>query len=393
MPLRSVSPNGSDNSDFGMPSLVPGSDFPEDGFVSDEELGSTFNSEEVEHPRHLVLSMLHGPSPFSALHRFTGTELILPASNTSKALRFKAVICRSTSGCLFLESFFDRYVKDNIFDGVLYPKQLPSKPLIVTPLCGECVFETAQIARVPFSIQGHAFTPKCFIVDHLFMQREYESKFVAVLGGDFLKAYSLGVENDLDYLPILRFPSESQARGYIAYTDGSCLSNGQDQKSRDRGEPSLRAGFGVHFPNQNEWDVSLPLSPIERHTNQRAELHAAIAAIKKVLKSATAKMPIQIFSDSQYVVQGLNEHIPRWRENGYQSAKHKDVVNADLFKELDKEVSAAQDLGLPVTLTHIPRGSNNTANLLALGGAAIGTSVVEEPINVYQTGFAHLVRG
>lgn len=71
----------------------------------------------------------------------------------------------------------------------------------------------------------------------------------------------------------------------------------------------------------------------------------------------------------------------------------KAVVNADLFKELDRGVSAAQDLGLPVTLTHISRDLNNTANLLALGGAATGTSVVEEPIKVFHTGYARLIRG
>lgn len=140
--------------------------------------------------------------------------------------------------------------------------------------------------------------------------------------GGFLKEHSLGMEYSWDPHPILKFLSESRPKRYIAYTDGSCLSNGQDQKSRDRDEPSPRAGFGVHFPNRNEWDISLPLSPAEKHTSQRAELHAAIAAIKKVLSSAIAKMPVQIFSDSQYVVQGLNEFIPRWRENGYKNSKY-----------------------------------------------------------------------
>lgn len=153
--------------------------------------------------------MLHGSARFSALPRFTGTELVLPASNTRKTLRFKAVICITTSHCLFLESFFERHVEGKIFDSVVYPKLPPSsEPINIIPLCGEPPSGRMQIARVPFSIQGHAFTPKCLLADHLFMQREYESKFVAVLGGRFLEAYSIIVKSGSDYRPILRIPTQ-----------------------------------------------------------------------------------------------------------------------------------------------------------------------------------------
>ena len=70
-------------------------------------------------------------------------------------------------------------------------------------------------------------------------------------------------------------------------------------------------------------------------TNNRMELTAVIKALE-CLKGN--KWPIDITTDSKYVLQGITEWIEGWKKRGWRNASKKPVLNADLWKRLDELV-------------------------------------------------------
>ena len=70
-------------------------------------------------------------------------------------------------------------------------------------------------------------------------------------------------------------------------------------------------------------------------TNHRAELLALIVALE-YLRDHPQPTKIPIFSDSQYAVDGLNEHwVDKWRKHNWLNAKGKPVINQDIWEQLD----------------------------------------------------------
>ena len=66
-------------------------------------------------------------------------------------------------------------------------------------------------------------------------------------------------------------------------------------------------------------------------TNNRMELLAVIHGLQAVKKPC----PVQIYSDSSYVVNAINKGwLKSWQGNGWKTADKKDVKNRDLWEEL-----------------------------------------------------------
>ena len=100
----------------------------------------------------------------------------------------------------------------------------------------------------------------------------------------------------------------------LAYTDGAC-----------RGNPG-KGGFGavVILPTGEQIDICGG----EAHTtNNRMELMGAIAALENSPKT----LPIQIWSDSSYVIKGISEWLAGWKKKHW-----KNVKNVELWQRLDK---------------------------------------------------------
>ena len=101
-----------------------------------------------------------------------------------------------------------------------------------------------------------------------------------------------------------------------AVTDGACLGNpglgGWAALLRAKGTERLIAG--------GEPDT----------TNNRMELMAAIAA----LETLTRPCKVTLTTDSRYVMQGIEQWIPKWRANGWMTADKKPVKNQDLWQRL-----------------------------------------------------------
>lgn len=71
-------------------------------------------------------------------------------------------------------------------------------------------------------------------------------------------------------------------------------------------------------------------------TNNRMELTAVIQGLK-ALKS---KCCVTIYTDSQYVTNGINKNwAKKWRDNGWLKSDKKPALNADLWDELLNELS------------------------------------------------------
>jgi ribonuclease HI len=66
-------------------------------------------------------------------------------------------------------------------------------------------------------------------------------------------------------------------------------------------------------------------------TNNRMELTAAIMALEALKRPCT----VEIYTDSQYLRQGITSWITSWKRNGWRTADRKPVKNVDLWQRLD----------------------------------------------------------
>jgi ribonuclease HI len=65
-------------------------------------------------------------------------------------------------------------------------------------------------------------------------------------------------------------------------------------------------------------------------TNNRMELMAAICALEALRRPSS----VQLTTDSKYVMQGIEQWLPRWQANGWRTADRKPVKNQDLWERL-----------------------------------------------------------
>ena len=109
----------------------------------------------------------------------------------------------------------------------------------------------------------------------------------------------------------------------VVYTDGACSGN-----PGPGGWAWAVAPDGTRFGSGGE--------PVT--TNQRMEITAVLEA---VAGAASARRPIEVVSDSTYVVNCFRDKwYVRWAANGWRNAKKQPVANADLWRPLVELVEA-----------------------------------------------------
>jgi predicted dehydrogenase/ribonuclease HI len=111
------------------------------------------------------------------------------------------------------------------------------------------------------------------------------------------------------------------------YTDGGCSGN-----------PGTGGWACVIIDGDAEKVVSggEPLT-----TNNRMELMAAINGLATVVQNPSwNKRKLRIFSDSQYVKNGITNWIITWKKNGWLTSAKKPVLNRELWEELDELCTA-----------------------------------------------------
>jgi len=76
------------------------------------------------------------------------------------------------------------------------------------------------------------------------------------------------------------------------------------------------------------------LSDNEKHTNQRAELTAAITAIRQAIFYNSD--PLTLYTDSKYVINCATRWLPKWKKNGWKDSNCNQIKNLNEIKRLDQ---------------------------------------------------------
>ncbi len=110
----------------------------------------------------------------------------------------------------------------------------------------------------------------------------------------------------------------AQSGAVIIYTDGGCKGN----------------------PGPGGWGAVLSYNGREREiwggephtTNNRMELMASIMSLETLNRPCR----VELYTDSQYVRNGITAWIGGWKARGWKTADNKPVKNADLWQRLDE---------------------------------------------------------
>ena len=102
-------------------------------------------------------------------------------------------------------------------------------------------------------------------------------------------------------------------------------------------------------------------------TNNRMEMAAAIKALEALKK----RSHVTLYTDSRYVMDGLQRWLPRWKANGWKTADKKPVKNVDLWRALD-EAAQRHDIVWRWVEGHSGHVENERADLLARSAIPAG---------------------
>ncbi|KAG6914511.1 hypothetical protein DXG01_016843 [Tephrocybe rancida] len=162
-----------------------------------------------------------------------------------------------------------------------------------------------------------------------------------------------------------------------------------DGARSNNGRYGARAGLGIVIGGYEGHCWSIPVDygvdGDAPRTNQRAELLAAIEGLRRLLDEyrmdphtyghgspqvrahdcAQSSPTLVVATDSEYVVKGISEWFPNWRNNGWLNGRGVRPANLDLFSELDELVTDSEQDGFDVGFWHIPRAYNYRADDLA----------------------------
>ena len=100
------------------------------------------------------------------------------------------------------------------------------------------------------------------------------------------------------------------------YTDGACLGN-----------PGPGGYAGVLLYGQVEKTYS---GGEKETTNNRMELQAVIAGLSLLKKN----VEVSVYTDSQYVKNGMSQWVEKWQRAGWVKSDKKAVKNKDLWQSL-----------------------------------------------------------
>lgn len=134
------------------------------------------------------------------------------------------------------------------------------------------------------------------------------------------------------------------------FTDGSCLGN------PGSGGIGVILRYGVH-----EKELSVGYF---HTTNNRMEMLAVIHA----LNSLKQHCEVDLYSDSQYVKNGMQSWLFNWKKNDWAVATKKKIKNLDLWRQLD-ELNQQHKINWCWVKGHAGHEENERCDILAKNGA------------------------
>ena len=130
------------------------------------------------------------------------------------------------------------------------------------------------------------------------------------------------------------------------YTDGSCFNNPGN-------------GGWAAIININD-EVKKISGSVKDTTNNKMELMAPIKALQEI----NEKLPIEIYTDSQYVRMGITDWIHKWIKNNWLTSKKEPVKNKELWIQLF-ELTNSFDIKWIWVKAHTGNLLNEEVDLLA----------------------------
>ena len=121
----------------------------------------------------------------------------------------------------------------------------------------------------------------------------------------------------------------------LLYTDGACSGN-----------PGP-GGWAFILKHPTTGKVKEVAGAERLTTNNRMEMLAVIRGLETLRR----KCRVEVVTDSQYVVQGISDWMPKWKANGWrrkEGSQFKPLKNDDLWKRLDEQVARHR-----VLVTHV----------------------------------------
>lgn len=133
------------------------------------------------------------------------------------------------------------------------------------------------------------------------------------------------------------------------YTDGACSGN----------------------PGPGGWGVVMKWNGHEKEmnggeadtTNNRMEMMAVI----KALEAVKGKPKIELYTDSKYVIDGVEQWMKGWKARGWKTAGKKAVKNQGLWQKIDA-LLAEHDVSFHWVKGHSGHPENERADSLAVAG-------------------------
>lgn len=144
-------------------------------------------------------------------------------------------------------------------------------------------------------------------------------------------------------------PFEESQIPIQVWTDGACSGN----------PGSGGAAAIIRYSNSTVKEITFYE---EQSTNQRMEIKAVIIAIAEILKTPHDEKNIEIYSDSAYVCNCINqEWYKRWFKNGWINSKKELVANKDLWENLFQMLNELKE-DYQITFIKVKGHSMNTWN-------------------------------
>ena len=136
----------------------------------------------------------------------------------------------------------------------------------------------------------------------------------------------------VDFSVPFALPEEMQelSQGYAIFADGAC-----------RGNPG--PGAWAVMIQDCKGEVILKSSGVDvPTTNNKMELEGVIRGLKGLIEKwiedgvSDNESPVFVYSDSKYVVEGIEKWVIGWKARGWKKADNKEPENILLWKELDQ---------------------------------------------------------